>query len=65
MNSWIFILVYESYNPLLSLFILLHILIPIGPLGMPTNWLLDPFKMTLGFLKHVLPLVLQDKTVIC
>lgn len=46
MTSCIFILVHESYNPLLSFFILLHILILIELLGMPSNWLLDPFEVT-------------------
>lgn len=61
MTSCIFILVYESYNPLLSFFILLHISILIELLGTPSNWLLDPLEVTPQFLKHILPLALQNR----
>lgn len=48
MDSWIFTLFF-SYNPLLSLFVLLLIFYQIWPLIAPSSWLLCPFNTSRGF----------------
>ena len=59
-STYGFILVFESYNPIL-LFIFLYLLNMIELLGTLSNWFLDPSGSIPRFLKHILTLVSQNK----